>query len=67
MRDAYFIKSLFSALLCYFILFSVLIIFVAVTGIMGALFILITGVLFLVYFYGGFKKIADLGGKGRTF
>ncbi|KKO18996.1 MAG: hypothetical protein DCC43_00715 [Candidatus Brocadia sp.] len=67
MRDAYFMKSLFSALLCYVVLLAILIIFVAVTGIMGALFLLTIGVVFLVYFYGGFKKITVLGGKGRTF
>lgn len=67
MRDVYFIKSLFFTLLCYIVLYTILIIFVAVTGIMGALFILVTGVVFLVYFYGGFKKISDLRDKGRTF
>lgn len=67
MRDTYFLKSLFSTLLCYVVLFTTLIIFVSVTGVMGALFILVTGVVFLVYFYGGFKKISDLRDKGRTF
>ncbi|MDN3513045.1 MAG: hypothetical protein NG747_01440 [Candidatus Brocadia sp.] len=51
-------KSLFSTLLCYVVLFTILILFVAVTGIMGALFILTIGVVFLIYFYGGFKKLA---------
>jgi nitrate/TMAO reductase-like tetraheme cytochrome c subunit len=59
-------KSLFSTLLCYVVSFTILIIFVAVTGIMGALFLLTIGVVSLVYFYGGFKKNTVLGGKGHT-
>jgi len=55
MKDSYFYKSLFSTLLIYLILITVLTAFVAVTGIKGV-FIIISGVvLLLVYFHGGFK------------
>ena len=67
MRDSYFIKSLFSTLLCYLVLSSILMIFVVVTGIVGALFIFMMVVLLLVYFYGGFKKLRIWEAKGKRF
>ncbi|OHB36383.1 MAG: hypothetical protein A2099_06790 [Planctomycetes bacterium GWF2_39_10] len=67
MRDSYFTKSLFSTLLCYLVLSSILMIFVVVTGIVGALFIFMMVVLLLVYFYGGFKKLRIWEAKGKRF
>lgn len=61
MRDAYFYKSLFSTILVFCGVTFFLMIFTAVTGILGVLFILITVVFLLIYFYNGFKKIAAIG------
>ncbi|MEK7804786.1 MAG: hypothetical protein AAB264_03650, partial [Planctomycetota bacterium] len=54
-RDAYFLRSLLSTLLGYLALVSLLTVFVAVTGIIGALLIVTVVAVLLVYFYGGFK------------
>lgn len=59
-------RSLLSTLLGYLALVSLLTAFVAVTGIIGALLIVMVVAVLLMYFYGGFKVIAGFGGKGRT-
>lgn len=61
MRDAYFYKSLVAAILVFCGVTFFLMIFTAVTGIIGGLFILITVVFLLIYFYNGFKKVVNIG------
>lgn len=59
MKDSYFYKSLFSTLFIYLVLITILISFVAVTGITGVFIIISVIVLLLAYFYGGFKRLLN--------
>ncbi len=61
MRDAYFYKSLFSTIFVFCVITAFLMVFVAVTGVIGGIFILVTVIFLLVYFYDGFKKIKNIG------
>jgi|GEM_PF-6683494 len=51
MKDIYFYRSMVSTIAAYFLLLSVLVFFVFITGIAGGIFIVMVICLFLFYFY----------------
>lgn len=59
MREAYYWKSLICTFLVCLILAGIPAVFVFLTGLTGVLLLALTFLLFLVYFYGGFRKILN--------
>lgn len=66
MKDRYFFASLITTMFFYLVLIIAFTVFVIFTGIIGFLFIVVSIVLLLVYFYDGFKKIRNKGGFSRS-
>jgi len=65
-KDRYFFASLITTVFLYLVLIITSTVFVIFTGIIGFLFIVVSIVLLLVYFYDGFKKIRNKGGFSRS-
>jgi heme O synthase-like polyprenyltransferase len=65
-KDRYFFASLITTMFFYLVLIIAFTVFVIFTGIAGFLFIVVSLVLLLAYFYDGFKKIRNKGGLSRS-